>query len=234
MNVVAEAQYEPLAGEVMPPPLDINPVVTLPEEPAYDDDLRRVVAARRHPDNLESLIKDSRSLMESVIGKYFIHGGDRNDLLQEATIGFCKSVGAYDGIRSSFSSFAITCMDRQVQKAVFKASRPMQGPLNDYISLSPSSDSHENHIDLDEQLEDSLADPVETLHQRQLLQGVLGMVADKLTPTETTCFLIYRLTSATPEQIAETLDIEAKEVNNALRRARRKMPDFDDVTAALM
>lgn len=237
MNTVANAEYEPTTEEVMPPPMDITPVVALPEAPSYDDDLRRVMAARRHPDNFETLLNHSSGLIAVVVDKYFLQGGTRDDLLQEAMFEFYKCVGKYDGVSSSFTTYATTCIDRCLQNVIRDSNAQKHRLLNHSVSFDYDPEdgaSSEKHRSLDEQLEDSLADPEKTAEQRQFLGKVLDTITDGLTPVESVCVKLHRLSDANHEQIAETLGIEAKEVNNALRRARRKMPDFDDVTTSLL
>lgn len=237
MSTVAEAEYEPPHEEMIPPLPDVNPDMALQEAPTYDEDLRRVMAARRHPDNFEELLRASDGLMAVVVDKYFLQGGTRDDLLQEAMIGFYKSVTEYDGIGSAFTTFATMCMDRRLQNVIRDSSTQKHSLLNYAVSLDHNSDSDQSsseHRSLQEELEDRLANPERTAEQRQFLYEVLGAISGELTTVESACVILQRLSDEDHEQTARTLGIDIKEVHNALRRAMRKMPDFDDVTTSLM
>ncbi len=57
------------------------------------------------------------------MGKYYLHDGDRDDLVQEGSIGLFKAVKFYDTKRkASFETFASLCINRQLITAIQRSS----------------------------------------------------------------------------------------------------------------
>ncbi|MFD6441881.1 RNA polymerase sporulation sigma factor SigH, partial [Peribacillus sp. NPDC060186] len=87
-------------------------------------------------DALDYLIKKYRCVVQSNAVKYFLTGGDKEDVFQEGMIGLYKAIRDYkDCKKSSFRSFAELCITRQIITAVKSASRQKHSPLNNYVSL---------------------------------------------------------------------------------------------------
>lgn len=81
---------------------------------------------------VNELLRRHEGLIISVARRYFVPGGDQEDVRQQAMIGFWKAVRDYTTHGgASFPSFARTCMQRQVITAVKAANRMKHSPLND-------------------------------------------------------------------------------------------------------
>lgn len=96
-----------------------------------DDRLVADFQATRSHDAVRTLLARHEGLVVSVARRYFVAGGDRDDVRQQAMIGFWKAVRDFtpDG-GASFPSFARTCMQRQVITAVKAANRMKHAPLS--------------------------------------------------------------------------------------------------------
>ena len=98
-----------------------------------------LVAAAQAGDSVafDRLVDRYRRFVRSRSRGYFIVGGDREDLEQEALIGFYKSVRDFKPeLQASFRAFAELCITRQVITAIKTATRQKHQPLNQYVSLS--------------------------------------------------------------------------------------------------
>ena len=96
------------------------------------DDEFLVVAFQRDRDRdaVGELLRRHEGLVLSVARKYFVPGGDHEDVRQQAMIGFWKAVRDYNAdAAAAFPSFARTCMQRQVITAVKAANRMKHAPL---------------------------------------------------------------------------------------------------------
>ena len=72
---------------------------------------------------------------ESSIGNRF--GGETDDLIQEGMLGLFKAIQDYRPDRdTSFRTFALLCMERQMYSAIQGSNRRKHQPLNSYVSLS--------------------------------------------------------------------------------------------------
>jgi len=88
-------------------------------------DLELVAAAQGgDADAFDLLVERYRRFVRSRSRGYFLVGGDRDDLEQEALIGFYKSVRDFrPELQASFRSFAELCINRQLITAIKTATR---------------------------------------------------------------------------------------------------------------
>ncbi len=97
---------------------------------APDDELVAAFQDSRDRDAVNVLLDRHEGLVVSVARRYFVPGGDHEDVRQQAMIGFWKAVRDYSPTAgAAFPSFARTCMQRQVITAVKAANRMKHSPL---------------------------------------------------------------------------------------------------------
>jgi Sigma-70 region 2 len=71
-------------------------------------------------------------MLDVHASRFYLPGGDADDIVQEARIGFLKAVRFYRGGRgSSFHRFAELCVSRQLASAIVAARRAKHQPLNE-------------------------------------------------------------------------------------------------------
>lgn len=87
------------------------------------------------PGAFEQLFQRYRRRLNVLASGYFAPGADRDDLIQEATIGFYKATRDYRNERGSFSSFVDLCVRRQLATFVRMSTRQKQAMLNRSVSL---------------------------------------------------------------------------------------------------
>src|SRR5918999_3713566 len=93
-----------------------------------------LIEAARRGDQLafERLLRRYRRMLDAHVSRFYLPGGDADDLVQEARIGFMKAVRFYHGGRgSSFHTFAELCVARQLAGAIAAARRAKHQPLNE-------------------------------------------------------------------------------------------------------
>jgi RNA polymerase sporulation-specific sigma factor len=191
-----------------------------------DDQL--VQLAREGNDSaLDVLLRRYWSYAGSKAKTYFLAGADREDLVQEGMIGLFKAVRDYNPERAaSFRSFAEMCITRQIITAVKAASRRKHGPLNSYVSLQkPASDE-----DSERRLTDTLAaarsfDPVEVVVAADEVAQIRDFLRTILSELEAEVLRMY-LSGRSYQDIAVRLDRQAKSIDNALQRIKRKLEAF--------
>ncbi len=120
------------------------------------DDETLVAAFQRDKDRdaVAELLRRHEGLVLSVARKYFVPGGDHQDVRQQAMIGFWKAVRDYsEAAGSAFPSFARTCMQRQVITAVKAANRMKHAPLTSADRIAHhDSESSEDGVPAGRQL----------------------------------------------------------------------------------
>lgn len=109
-----------------------------------DEHLVTSFQSSRDKDAVNELLRRHEGLIMSVARRYFVPGGDHEDVRQQAMIGFWKSVRDFTpDAGASFPSFARTCMQRQVITAVKAANRMKHSPLNESDRIAHHDAEHD-------------------------------------------------------------------------------------------
>jgi RNA polymerase sporulation-specific sigma factor len=164
---------------------------------------------------------------------YFLAGGDSEDLVQEGLVGLYKAVRDYRTDReSSFRNFAELCITRQIITAVKTASRNKHAPLNRYVSFSTTpAGAAEPEPTLDEVLPGPTAhDPVNQAISSEELRALIACLSTVLSELESRVLGLY-LDGHSYQEIGGKLGTEAKTVDNALQRVKRKVAAHIDSRA---
>ena len=87
--------------------------------------------SRAAPDAYDRIVRRYYGFVRLKASSYFLAGGDSDDLVQEGLVGLYKAVRDYRTDReSSFRNFAELCITRQIITAVKTATRNKHTPLN--------------------------------------------------------------------------------------------------------
>lgn len=86
-------------------------------------------------DAFAELFRIFRPRIFRIARQYFVPGWERDDLLQEGTIGFYKAIRDYKNGLGSFSAFVDLCVRRQVITFIKTATRQKHALLNHALSL---------------------------------------------------------------------------------------------------
>jgi RNA polymerase sporulation-specific sigma factor len=157
---------------------------------------------------------------------YFLAGGDADDLIQEGLVGLYKAVRDYRSDReSSFRNFAELCITRQIITAVKTATRNKHSPLNQYVSFSatPAGAGGDGEPTLEDVIPGSTVhDPVNQVISTEELHSLVGCLSTALSELESRVLAQY-LDGRPYEEVATRLGCDAKTVDNALQRVKRKV-----------
>ena len=156
----------------------------------------------------DELMRRYSGLVRSCARRYFLIGGETEDLIQEGMIGLYKAIVRYDGEReggSSFKNFAYLCVSRQILDAIKKASKANAELISLNGSMAVADMSPEDMLILsDEQKE-----------FRQKMSKVLSDFEFKV--------MTMYMDGMTCAEICEATGKPAKSVDNALQRSKRKL-----------
>ena len=120
------------------------------------DDLVLVKAAQAGELDAENaLLMRYKHRAQLICSKYFIPGGDKDDLEQEAMIGLFEAIHAYkEDYHASFWAFASMCIHREIITAIKTANRKKKTFLNNYVSLNEQA-----YLDSNKPLSEMIPDP---------------------------------------------------------------------------
>jgi len=173
----------------------------------------------------DAIVRRYYGFVRLKASSYFLAGGDGDDLIQEGLVGLYKAVRDFRSDReSSFRNFAELCITRQIITAVKTASRNKHAPLNRYTSFSASPPGAEDgESTLDELLAGPLAhDPANQAISGEELRALIACLSTVLSELESRVLGLY-LDGRSYQEIGERLGCEAKTVDNALQRVKRKV-----------
>jgi RNA polymerase sporulation-specific sigma factor len=181
----------------------------------------------------DAIVRRYYGFVRLKASSYFLAGGDSEDLVQEGLVGLYKAVRDYRTDReSSFRNFAELCITRQIITAVKTASRNKHTPLNRYVSFSATpAGASESEPTLDEILPGPTAhDPVNQAISSEELRALIACLSSVLSELESRVLGLY-LDGHSYQDIGVKLGCEAKTVDNALQRVKRKVAAHIDSRA---
>ena len=179
-------------------------------------------------ESFELLLTRYKPLVRSQAGRYFLTGGDHDDLIQEGMIGLFKAVRVYN-IRSGnpFAALAKTTVHHTLIDAMRRDQATKQRALNESQSLSWSNQGKGSMEDtlLTERSADSSAEhgsPLSKIEAREAASEVLAAMADQLSSREM-AVLAASIRGQSVTDISQSMNLNVSQVNSALARARKKL-----------
>ncbi len=154
-----------------------------------------------------------RNLVRFYARKFFLVGGETEDLIQEGMIGLYQAIGGFkkeNGEDRSFKKFASICVWRQIVDAVKKAAGKKNEPLKDYVSIA------------DESVLFTEPDPEQLMILNDDRKELNDKMSRILTDTEFKVFTMY-MDGRSCAEICEITGKEYKSVDNAVQRSKQKL-----------
>ncbi|HJD21957.1 MAG TPA: sigma-70 family RNA polymerase sigma factor [Candidatus Gemmiger faecigallinarum] len=137
-----------------------------------------------------------------------VPGLDFEDMVQEGLIGLFDAVRSYDPARGApFAAYAAACIGHAQQDAARAATRKKHAPLNTSVPLPEDS---------------ATPGPEELAIAGEAVDDVIRRMETRLSPFERGA-LLCAIDGRTAAETARLLGRDAKAVENALARARRKL-----------
>lgn len=181
------------------------------------------IAKQGNKEVSEYLVQKYKELVNMKVGKYFIIGAEREDIVQEGLIGLYKAIKCFDKDKqNSFKTFANLCIERQLITAIKTSNRQKHQPLNSSVSLNTAIYDNDEDTTLIELLNTkTMEDPLETLTKKEYYKMVENKIDENLSDFEKQVLKRF----AKGESyivIAEKLDAPVKSIDNAIQRIRKK------------
>lgn len=184
-----------------------------------------VVAAYRQGDfeAVEYICDKYRSLVSQYGKKFFIKGGEEQDVIQEGMVGLFKAIQDYEPEKGvPFRKFAELCVTRQIIKAMETADRLKNRPLNSYISLYVDEDEHAGREINEKLLTDEICNPEQLFIDSEITLATFEKIVGVLSKMELQV-LLYMMQGMDYHAIAEKMQKEDKKIDNAIQRIRQKV-----------
>ena len=203
-----------------------SPLARSQAQAELEDNYLIALAKQGRSDAYDRIVKRYHGFVRLKASSYFLIGGDADDLIQEGLVGLYKAVRDFRTDReSSFRNFAELCITRQIITAVKTSTRNKHTPLNEYVlySQTPAASGGDGDPTLDELLPGpTVHDPVNQVISSEELHSLVTCLSSVLSELESSVLSLY-LDGYSYEVVAEQLGCDAKTVDNALQRVKRKV-----------
>ncbi len=176
-------------------------------------------------DAMENLLRIFKPKVIAISREYFLIGADFDDLLQEGMIGLYKAIRIYDPEKNhNFSAFASLCIHRQLQNAVKNANRKKNAPLNSYVPIKYYDGSNTSDDDKINKLVivDDDSDIEKNYIDKEMNAIVISRVKDLLSDEQFRVLKMF-INGASYEDMANSLHISKKKVDNLLQAIKKKL-----------
>lgn len=174
---------------------------------------------------LAYILEKYKELVNMKVGKYFMIGAEREDIVQEGMIGLFKAIKSFNPERqNTFKSFANICIERQLITAIKSSNRQKHMPLNSYLSLNTAAydNNEEDSVELIDTFDSkAIEDPLETIMKKEYYAEVENAVNKYLSKFEKQVLDRF-IKGESYITIAQKLDSPVKSVDNAIQRIRKK------------
>ncbi len=183
-----------------------------------------VCAKQGNEEALEILLDKYKELVNMKVGKYFIIGAEKEDIIQEGMIGLYKAVKNYEmNKQNSFKSFANLCIERQLITAIKTSNRQKHMPLNSSVSLNTTVYENDDDVSLVEVFNsNTVEDPLDTITKKEYYKLVENKMDEHLSIFEKQVLSRF-VAGESYIKIAEKLDAPVKSIDNAIQRIRKKV-----------
>lgn len=159
---------------------------------------------------IEQIVSQYKGLIRSYANKFFLVGGDKDDLLQEGMLGLFFAIQNYDENKGSFPYFVKLCVLRQILDAV----RSDNGVKNKPLANSIDIDEIKDYVDE--------SSPLETLIEKEYFSNIMGLIDTVLTPVERIVLTLFA-EGLSYVEISNRTGKSLKSIDGALQRARKKL-----------
>lgn len=189
-----------------------------------DEQLIKEIKTNNNDKALEFLMDKYKSFVFARAKSYYMVGGEKQDIVQEGLIGLFKAIKNFNTEKqTSFKVFADLCIRRQIVTAIKTSTRQKHIPLNNCVSLNSAFEDETGEKSLGDILENEVSpDPSDTLVNRETFLNIKSKITSILSEFEQQV-LDYHLCGYTYTQIASSLKVEPKSVDNAIQRIKKKM-----------
>ncbi len=184
-----------------------------------------VIAAYREGDfeAVEYICNKYRRIVSKYGKKFFIKGGEEQDVIQEGMVGLFKAIQDFDETKNvPFQSFAELCITRQIMKAMEAADRLKNRPLNSYISLFTEENEKSNQEVSESLLTGDIQNPESIWIDTEKTVAIFEQIVSILSKMELQVFL-YMMQGLDYHTIAEKMGKDEKKIDNAIQRIRQKV-----------
>ena len=170
-----------------------------------------LILKSRNGDRLaqEEILNKYIGLVHAIAARFFLHGGENEDLVQEGMVGLYSAVNGFEEGGANFSSYAYACIRNAVLSAIKKSLGAKNAALNDVVPI----------VEIGEEI--SSVSPEDEIIRRENRREFLQKISKSLSSTEFKA-IVMQLDGMSVAEISSAVGKPQKSVSNALARAKAK------------
>lgn len=185
-------------------------------------DEKKIIVLAQKGDNgaIDELFARYKKLVVSRARKYYLVGGDIDDLIQEGMVGFLKAINTFDEKKGEFSAYAKRLINNEILNLIKKSNAKKQTIFNEHLELN-----NQGEIVVDETISVGVSDnisPESEFLRQENYEGLLEEIHSHLSDWENSVLNLY-LEGYTHTEIQKTLNTTYKSIDNALTRIKNKL-----------
>ena len=182
-------------------------------------------AKRNDSEAIEKLVQNYSPILNSIVRRYFLVGGDSEDLMQEAMIGFWNAISSYSSSENaSFKTFVTLCATRRVQSAIRKDASQKNKALNDAVSVDSKEEDEEQGYDMYFYLPEQRS-PEDVLLDKEHVENVKQRIKELLSAYQFEVLELY-LQGNSYSEIAHKFGKTNKDIDNALMAIKKLLSNL--------
>ena len=160
----------------------------------------------------EALLKRYKNVVLSIARRFFLSGGETEDLVQEGMCGLYSAIGSYTEGKSGFAPYAMRCIRNRIIDAVKSSTGAKNSALNNFLPI----------VEVGEELYPSRQNPEDELIKRENRREFLQKISKNLSSFEFKVTVMY-MDGLTIAEMSSDTGKPVKSIDNALQRAKRKL-----------
>ena len=159
---------------------------------------------------MQEILSNHKYIVTAIVRRYYLIGGDKEDLVQEGMIGLFKAIKSFDLNKDvSFKTYATRIIEREIISAIRKSHTNNNEMLSDAVYVELDEFSSETNPELDIISEETY---------RELSESILKNLSDFESSV-----VKYYLKGYGYVDIAKMLNKTPKSIDNALKRIKTKL-----------
>lgn len=157
----------------------------------------------------EELLYKYSTLVKYIAGRFFLFGGETEDLAQEGMVGLYSAINSYTAGNANFNTYAYTCIRNAIVSAVKKSNGAKYSALNNFVPLEIVG-------------EVSPVSPEDEIIRHENRREFLQKISKELSSLEFKVTVMH-LDGMSISEISEALCKPQKSISNAIARAKTKL-----------
>ncbi len=164
------------------------------------------------------LMEQYKYISTSVVRRYFLVGGDTDDLLQEGMMGLVNAIHSFNENKGEFKSYVYSCVKNRIISCIKTYNALKNKPLKDYVSLSSGIDEGDKTLIL----QDPKLGPEDLFIENESEKELNEKIKQALSNAEYSILTLY-IEGLSYSQISEKSKTTVKSVDNAIQRIKKKI-----------